>query len=235
MPLNLDSTAPLRGEKPRRRWTLIVMGHGRWPYLTQTLVSLNRVMPRFDRVIWSFDGVSVLDDYFCGDLEDPRATYLSTGRERQGLTANLAQGWGALGDDDEWVAFVEEDWLIRDFPLDDMADTLEAFGDVANMVLVRDPVSPQEQRAGSVLGGQHVQGRWEDMGGWVRHRKGFWLNPFVAHADTLRSLEPGTEDVLTAQCLERGLSFGYWGSPEDEPRCQHIGVEGGMGSPGWLA
>lgn len=234
MPLDLNSTAPLRGEKPRRRWTLIVMGHGRWGYQEQTLGSLDEAvgLDRFDRLVLSLDGG-------CEPLP-PWAD--GTGRwedhqlpGRQGLTANLTQAWGALTDDDEWVAFVEEDWLIRDFPLDDMADTLEAFGDVANMVLVRDPVSPQEQRAGSVLGGQHVQGRWEEMGGWVRHRKGFWLNPFVAHADTLRSLTPGTEDVLTAQCLERGWSFGYWGSPEDEPRCRHLGACGGMGSPGWLA
>lgn len=217
-------------------FTLVVTSHGRWEYLERALDSLATVGP-FDRAILSFDGCSLNDDLTLW----PRITnrlgmvegdthLLSKYDKRQGLTANLAQAWGALTTDDEWVFHVEEDFIVRDAPLTEMAATLDAFPQVANMVLVRQPWNAQEQRFGSVL--PTIPGL-EDRGGWLEHRTGFWLNPFVAHASLLRSLCPGVERKLTDQCLSRGLSFGYWGGRNDEPRCEHIGAEGGMGSPGW--
>lgn len=225
MPLTLASTRALRGEK--RHWTLIVTSHGRWDYLHRTMDSIAHTvgLDFFDRRVLSYDGEGPV--WLDGFTE-----HHSTGA-RSGLTANLAQAWATLGDD-EWCFHVEEDFLILEAPLDDMADTLEAFPQVAQMVLVRQPISPEEQRAGSVLGGQHMRGRWEDMGGWVSHRQGFWLNPFVAHSRTLKALTPGVEKELTCQALQQGWRMAYWGSPEDDPRCVHIGTVGGMHSEGWL-
>jgi hypothetical protein len=216
-------------------WTLLVTSHGRWPYLKQTLESVSRAVDArstglkvglgfFDRLILSIDGTEAPD-------MSPRWEIHKTGG-RQGLTANLTQAWAALGPD-EWVFHVEEDWLIRDAPLEDMAACLAVNPTVANMVLLRDPVSPEERRAGSVLGGQHVQGRITVRDVWLEHSTGFWLNPCVYRSDTVRGLVAGVEDSLTRQCLNLGLSFGYWGSVTDSPRCAHLGVTGGMGSPGW--
>jgi len=234
MPLNLDSTAPLRGEKPRRRWTLIIMGHGRWGYLRQCFKSLTSFeRPAFDRIICACDGCEMPD---WPVYVEPTTGYvnfakrLTTGPERKGLTANLTQAWGALTDEDEWVFHVEEDFVIHDAPLDAMADVMDANPRVANMVLARQPWNAEERRAGSVLA--TIPGLI-DRGGWCQHRAGFWLNPMVARASLLRSLEPGVESLLSGQCRERGLSFGYWGGPNDPPRCEHIGFEGGMGSEGW--
>lgn len=210
-------------------WTLVVMGHGRWEYLERSMRSLDDAIDLqfFDHVIFSVDG---------GCKWRHQAWGLSTAEyhqlpSRQGLTANLAQAWGALTPDDEWVFHLEEDFVVHDAPLKEMADTLDAFRNVANMVLVRQPWNAEEIRCGSVLRCQ----KWplEDRGGWLEHRNGFWLNPFVAHASLLRTLRPGVEQELTNQCLRRGLSFGYWGDVNDPPRCEHIGVEQGMGSPGW--
>jgi len=208
-----------------RRWTLVVTSHGRWEYLDRALASVKHV--GFDRRIYSFDGIQEeILPFLPVDAE-----ILSTGPERQGLTANLAQAWGALTSDDEWVFHLEEDFVVHDAPLDEMADTLEAFGHVANMVLVRQPWNAAEQRAGSVLKTQ----KWpvEDRGGWLEHINGFWLNPMVTHAALLRTLQPGVENDLTNQCRARGYTFGYWGNVDDPPRCEHIGAEGGMGSPRW--
>jgi hypothetical protein len=224
MPLTLDSTRALRGET-KRKWTLVVMGHGRWPYLDRALQSVADF--RFDRTILSFDGPG-------REFSPPSdVTVLSTGPERKGLSANLAQAWGALTAEDEYVFHLEEDFLVHEAPLDEMADTLEAYRNVANMVLVRQPWNAEEIRRGSVLRVQRFP--LEDRGGWLEHTNGFWLNPMVAHASLLRSLKPGVEQHLTNQCLARRLSFGYWGGINDEPRCEHIGVEGGMGSDGWVA
>lgn len=210
-----------------RKWTLVVTSHGRWKYLHAALHSVHGAvgLQFFDRSILSIDGTT--DGMECEGFE-----VLTTG-ERQGLTANLAQAWGALTPDDEWVLHLEEDFVLHDAPLEEMAATLDAYRNVANMVLVRNPATtPAEMRHGSMLRAQTYE--LVDRGGWLEHIGGFWLNPFVAHASLLRSLTPGPEQHLTNQCRARGLSFGFWGGLNDPPRCEHIGVEGGMGSPGWL-
>ena len=211
------------------RFTLVVTSHGRWEYLKQAADSVTDTvgMQTFDRRILALDGEPYgppwgIDHDFWEVVSTPT---------RSGLTSNLTQAWGALTTEDEWVFHVEEDFLIRDAPLTEMAATLDAFPFVANMVLVRQAWNQVERRFGSVL--PTIPGL-VDRGGWQEHRKGFWLNPFVAHASLLRSLCPGVEQKLTDQCLARGLSFGYWGGRDDEPRCEHIGAEGGMNSPGWL-
>lgn len=230
MPMTLDSTAPLRGQTPKRRWTLVVASHGRWEYLGRAMESLTQAVGDefFDRTVLSIDGTPY---QFIPVPFIPTPSELHSTGSRQGLTANLAQAWGALTDEDEWVFHLEEDFLVHDAPLDAMADALEANPQVANMVLLRQPWGAHEIAAGSVLKAQPYD--LHDAGGWLEHEGGFWLNPFVAKASLLRSLTPGVETELTRQCLERGYSFGYWGGLDDPPRCEHIGAEGGMGSPGW--
>ena len=212
------------------RFTLVVTSHGRWEYLGRALEALDRVvgLDFFDRRILSLDGV-----FNEGERNvDGTFEILSTGPERQGLTANLAQAWGALTPEDEWVFHLEEDFVVEDAPLVEMAETLDAFRNVANMVLLRQPWNQEEIRAGSILKTHRFM--LTDMGGWLQHEAGFWLNPMLAHASLLRSLRPGVESDLTNQCRSRGLTFGWWGGRDDPPRCWHIGSEGGMGSPGWL-
>lgn len=204
-------------------FTLIVRSHGRWPYLQRCVDSLD--LGVFDRLVLSVDGPC--------DLEPDGFEVLSTGPDRQGLSANLTQAWGALTPDDEWVFDVEEDFLILDAPLAEMAETLSKNRDVAQMALVRQPWSPEEAAAGGVLHGPHIGGDVLNEGGWLRQARIFTLNPYVAHASLLRSLTPSVEESLTEQLLARGYTFGFWGTVEDRPRVLHIGAEGGMGSAGW--
>jgi len=209
-------------------WTLVVTSHGRWPYLHRALSSID--LDFFDRKIFAFDGR--LPSRKPGvELQIIGTTgwdAYGTG-SRQGLTANQAQALGALTSDDEWVFWLEEDFVVHDAPLEEMADTLDAYRQVANMVLVRQPWSAEELRYGSVLSRYDLT----DRGGWMEHTAGFWLNPMVSHASLLRTLTPGVEQHLTNQCRARGLTFGWWGDRTDKPRVEHIGAEGGMGSPGW--
>lgn len=213
-----------------RRWTLVVTSHGRWEYLSRVMEAIAKAVGPdfFDRTVLSIDG-SPYQIAPVPFVPDPNEV-LFTG-ERKGLTANLARAWGALTPEDEYVFHLEEDFVVHDAPLDEMADTLDAYRQVANMVLVRQPWNAVEQRMGSVLKAQTYD--LADRGGWLEHHGGFWLNPMVAHASLLRSLRPGVEQDLTNQCRARGLSFGYWGGIDDPPRVEHIGAEGGMGSPGW--
>lgn len=227
MPIDLRTTAPLRGEQPPRKWTLVVTSHGRWEYLAQTMDSVPRGV--FTREILAYDGPPV-------DLYEQWlrcfSHFATTGR-RSGLTANLTQAWGSLTAEDEWVLHLEEDMVLREAPLEQMADVLDQNRDLAQMALVRQPWSAEEHHAGGMLHGPHYAGGLTDEGGWLRQRRLFTLNPFVARASLLRTLQPGVESSLTQQCLQRGLSFGFWGGIDDPPRVEHVGYEGGMGSSGW--
>ena len=61
----------------------------------------------------------------------------------------------------------------------------------------------------------------------------FSFNPCVYHSSI--ATVAGTETQVTERLRADGWSFGFWGAQGDAPRCEHIGVEGGMGSTGWLA
>lgn len=211
------------------KWTLLVTGHGRWPYLSRALDGLHDAVGLgfFDRSILSLDGGS-------GPVPDGmRWPFGEVYRlpERRGLTANLAQGWSVLNPG-EWVFHLEEDFVVSEAPLLEMADAMMLAPRVANMVLVRQPWGAHEIAAGSVLAAQPYE--LTDREGWLEHLGGFWLNPCVYRSDTALALTAGVESFLSEQCRAYGWSFGYWGSVDDDPRCWHIGTDGGMGTPGWL-
>lgn len=226
--LKLDSF-PGRDQPQAPKWTLLVMSHGRWNYLGASLTELDRTVGLgfFDRRVLSVDGghrsrpgVAAGDDW----------EVLITG-SRQGLTANLQQAWDALGPD-EWILHLEEDFLVRDAPLDEMRAVLEQQPRVAQMVLERQPLNPSEVRSGGLLGGDNIPS-WNDRGGWREQQHLFSFNPCVYHSSI--ATVAGTETVVTERLLAEGRTFGFWGAQGDAPRCEHIGVEGGMGSAGWAA
>ena len=214
----------------RPTWTLLVLDHGRWDYLGRTLKSLDDVLGLdfFDRRILSLD-CDLAPDAVSGPGEWEVA---ATGR-RSGLVANLQQGWDALGDD-EWVFHLEGDFLVHDAPLEAMRDVLLANPSVAQMVLERQPISRSEFMAGSLLGAENIP-TWQQWGNpgayWREQRHLFSFNPCVYHSSL--ASKAGTELHVTQRLLADGWSFGFWGAQGDTPRCEHIGLVGGMGSTGW--
>jgi len=202
-------------------WTLAMMGHGRWSYLHQSVESIERVVgfDFFDRTVLALDGDA-------GECTVGAFDEIYRLPERSGLTANLAQLWKAVGDD-EWIFHVEEDFVVGEAPLDDMVAVLEAEPRVANMVLLRQPWNAEELAAGSVLNVRPQD--YVEHTTWLEHQRGFWLNPSVYHS-SITEVGAGTEAEITER-LE-GRTFGYWGGMTDGPRCVHIGSEGGMGSGG---
>lgn len=212
-------------------WTLIVLGH-RDPDLYQ-LPCLRRLdevvgLGFFDRLILSRDTEGL------GHQADTHGPWdvLHTGGGK-GLSANVQQAWDALGDD-EWVFHVEEDFLVHEAPLKQMRDLLIAQPRLAQVVLERQPIAPAEHAAGGLLGAQCIP-TFTDHGLWREQSHLFSFNPFVAHSSTLRAAGGGTESEVTARLLAEGRSFAFWGVQGDAPRVEHIGVSGGMGSPGWVA
>lgn len=211
-------------------WTLLVLDHGRWDYLGRTLESLNASVGLgfFDRHIMS------LDTDFAPENGPGGVSWeiLATGG-RKGLTANVQQAWDALGDD-EWVFHLEGDWLVHDAPLVEMRRLLEGRPRVAQMVLERQPLNPSEVAAGGLLGGDNIPTfeTWGNPGCWWREQRHlFSFNPCVYHSSV--ATKAGTETHVTQRLRAEGRTFGFWGAQGDSPRCEHIGVAGGMGSPGW--
>lgn len=233
MSVLLPSPPPVRTGGPAKV-TLLVRSHGRWEYLHRAVTSLADIhRETFARKVLSLDGP--VSSYLEKFGEAQGWEVLSTGPERLGLAANVAQAWGALTADDEIVLDWEEDFLALDVPLAEMVAVLGSNRDLAQVALVRQPWSPEEHAAGGLLYGPNLAGDFTDQGGWLRQERIFTLNPYVARASLLRSLQPGVETDLTSQCLARGLSFGYLGSASDPPKVLHIGASGGMGSEGWRA
>ena len=210
-------------------WTLLVRSHGRWNYLQRAIEAVDDVVGLgfFDRLVLSMDG-TVPPTY---RRQVPGWEILETGR-RQGLTANLRQGWGAL--DGGWVFDLEEDFVVLDAPLSAMADVLTRDRDLAQMALLRQPWSTEGHSAGGVYHGPHFEADLLDEGTWLRQSRLFTLNPYVAAADLLRSLYPSVEQSLTDQLIARDFTFGFWGRMDDDPRVLHVGAEGGQGSELWL-
>lgn len=215
-------------------WTLLVLGHGRWDYLGETLQALDGVvgLDFFDRHIMSLDADLVPENGPGGVSWE----ILSTGG-RRGLVANVQQGWDALGDD-EWVFHLEEDFVVRDAPLDAMRDTLISRPTVAQMVLERQPLNASEVAHGGLLGASNIPEFTQHyaVGGVVPHdfreqSHLFSFNPCVYRSSV--ATKAGTETHVTQRLRAEGRTFGFWGRQGDAPRCEHIGVEGGMGSAGW--
>lgn len=68
---------------------------------------------------------------------------------------------------------------------------------------------------------------------WREQSHLFSFNPCLYHSSV--ATVGGTEREVTDRLLADGRSFAFWGAQGDAPRVRHVGVSGGMGSPGWRA
>ncbi len=209
-----------------RRWAVTVTSHRGDLYLPASLASWQACLPwdGLEVTVLHVDGLpgpSVADEF-------DRAVWTE---RRAGLANAVRTVWAAVPDDITHVLHLEEDFqLLQPVDLDGMADVVDAEG-LAQMVLQRQPWSPEEQAAGGLVAA-HMES-YEDRGGWLFHRRIFSLNPCVVPAWVVREGWPdGNEAEATARWSDAG--FGVWGPPGDV-RCLHVGSEGGMGTPGWAA
>lgn len=219
----------------QRRFALVVTSHRGDLYLPESIETWKQNLP-WDRIGWKVlvdDGdTSVAEGEFDVAIRNP---------QQRGLAAAVQTGWSfALNHDTgAYVFHLEEDFhLLEPVDLDAMADTLDTFGNLSQLVLKRQPWSPEEQRAGGIVErcpDQYVEVNL-DGNLWTQHHQIFSLNPCLIPARVIRGGWPASNEAgMTARVTEQGGCFGFWGGKFDPPKCLHVGSEGGMGSAGWAA
>jgi hypothetical protein len=197
---------------------LVVVGDGRYPYLERCLASLDT----FAR--YPFVHYRIVDDSGRGaEVAYPPGWEVIAHAERRGMAAAVASAWGDLPPGVDYVLHVEEDFLLaQSVPIDDMAMVLAAEPKLAQLVLKRQPWSPEEVRAGGIM--EMYPDDYTDRDGWVEHRRIFSLNPcLIPRVVIERGWPAGNEAEFTASLVADGYTFGFWGAREDEPACLHIG------------
>jgi len=208
---------------------ITVIDDGRAAYLAQAIASLSVAFPRMpsDRMILVNDSG---DPNYAQELLH---TYHHTDRQihhahRRGLAGALRSAWeAALETDCEFIFHAEGAFIYgQEIPIGHMADLLDADRNLAQVSLKRQPVNEYEASRGGFI--QCAPDSYWQRDGYISHQVCFTFNPcliprFVAEL-CLQNPGAGLEKDFTALLLEHGYSFGIYGTINDPPRCEHIGV-----------
>jgi hypothetical protein len=207
---------------------LLVITDGRGEYLERMLPTLGDTA--------AMEAV-VVDD--SGDPEYnhwlrtivPVSWHVTPTEPRRGLTGALDTGWREMWHRDvNYVFHVEEDFTFpTPPPVADMIYVLAANPDIAQVVLKRQPWSPEEQAAGGII--ECHPDDYQPRAGWVQHHRIFSLNPCLYPAWVMQYGAEGAEAGITERLLDAGKSFAFYGHKDDPPRCIHIGARR---SPSWV-
>lgn len=227
------------------RYRLVLLTHGDAPHL--------------DRVVESFaehitpspaDCVCVID----GPGRLPPVEPLGIWRcfnhgQRLGFCAATAYAWtvGAANwnprdpDDVDYVFHLEHDFILtRGLYLPDLAVVLDANPKLAQMSLMRQPVSADERLAGGVLAsrpgefikGRQVEGRFGEPFPWLEHTSYMTTNPSLMRRQFMvenpwPDYPSECEGRFGIDLVERGYTFGVWGGGDQW--VEHVGVRDGIG------
>jgi hypothetical protein len=107
-----------------------------------------------------------------------------------------------------------------------MVALLERDRSLAQVALLRQPWSPEEQQAGGIF--QANPDRFWQAEGYVDHVNLFTFNPCV-YPIWVTDGPAGLEADVTDELLDAEKHFGYLGQIDDPPRCIHIGARRSAG------
>jgi hypothetical protein len=202
------------------RIALMVVTDGRWDYLEQTLDSARQMLRG------SFVSATLCNDAGHGTAPEFVKDFDVISGPRLGLAGNIQRGWDHITDYDH-LLHLEDDFTFP-APVDvaGMVAHLEADPTLAQVALLRQPWSPEEQQAGSIYATDPAS--YSECSGLVVHSKLFTFNPCV-YPRWVTGIGAGLESEVTAELLAAGAHFAYLGSLDDPPRCTHIGVRRSAG------
>lgn len=150
---------------------------------------------------------------------------------RKGLAGAVQTLWShAVGVDADYLFHLEDDWLFNG-PVDvDVMRRLVDEHSLAQLVLQRQALTPEEHRAGGVAAHAH----WVQHDGWVEQHDIFSLNPCLIPRWVLNvgwpsgPLGVGNESGMTARLSD--ARWGFLGEKVQPPHVTHIGERR---SDGW--
>lgn len=153
---------------------------------------------------------------------------------RLGMAGAVRAAWDwALSTGCDYLLHVEEDFrFVTPPPLAEMVDVFTYDETLAQVVLKRQPWSPEEARAGGIIETDPQAYTDHSAGGlqWVAHQRIFSLNPCLIPRKFLEMGWPdGNEAEMTAQLVALGYRFAFYGHRTDPPRVVHVGAERGVG------
>lgn len=163
------------------------------------------------------------------------ATVIDDRDHHLGLAGAARAAWEwACSIDLDYLLHVEEDFrLITPFDPNDAVTILQTDKYLAQVVLKRQPWSPEEQSAGGIIEchpDDYTDRRDGDLR-WVEHQRIFSLNPCVIPRNVLEMGWPdGNEAEMTELLVGKGYRFAFLGRRSDPPRVIHVGHER---SAGW--
>ena len=219
------------------RVAVVVVGDGRPQYLSQAVASLEQHFPEslLEAMILINDAA---DENYSDHLrqEYPQFDRQIHHETRRGLAGAVRSAWEtALEYPIDYVFHAEEDFTYTtDIPVGQMAYLLQEYSNLAQVVLMRNPV-PHEKAAGGVIQASlsdHIE-RHDGNLLWVEHTKLFSFNPCLIPTRVIESaveLAPNfLEHDVTDLLLDLGYKFSYWGGMTSEPLCHHIGDQRSSG------
>ena len=153
--------------------------------------------------------------------------------ERLGIAAGVNSGWDVAASNPhvDYIFWLEEDFIF-DGPVDlePMLLVLEHNPHLAQIVLRRQPWSEEEKANGTVGGFENSEPRWWENGSsWTEQTHCFSCNPCLIPRRVFE--RDFTDEVIFGkQLVSEGMKFAFWGTKDDPPRVEHIGVNR---SAGW--
>lgn len=137
----------------------------------------------------------------------------------------VVEGFSRVSAECDFAFWLEEDFILHDAPIDDMARILTANPDLANIILKRQPWGSVEVAAGGYI--ECFPDAYEDCDGFLKHQRFFSLNPSLIPRRVIDMGWGGSEGDMTTLCVEAGMSFAVYGARHDGPRVTHIGEVSG--------
>lgn len=154
---------------------------------------------------------------------------------RSGFGGAIRSAWHVLriASDAPYVFHLEDDFRFRwTIDLDRFVDVLDAYPELVNLALRRQPWNAEERAAGGIVE-QHPADyvdRYDYARGatWLEHRRFFTTNPGLYRRSLLLEHDwpagPESEGRFTHELLaDPALRFGYFGARASGEWCEHVG------------
>lgn len=161
-------------------------------------------------------------------------TVIKDQEHRLGLAGAVRAAWDWARDRGvDYLLHVEEDFRFT-VPVDvtDLVRVLEADLWLAQVVLKRQPWSPEEHASGGIIE-CHPEDYSDAKDGdlrWVSHQRIFSLNPCLIPRRVFELGWPdGNEAEMTTRLVNLGYRFAFFGERDDPPRVEHVGYERAAG------